>query len=122
MQVDIHAQNIELNAPLRAFIEEKMRDIEHLVGQGGQVHAHVEVSIPSNHHQSGPIYRAEVNLSIGGTLLRAESSNYDLHSAIVDVKDEMKMQVKKFKEKLQEKDRQPAPEGSEQPLPEESTE
>jgi putative sigma-54 modulation protein len=122
MQVDIHAQNIELNAPLRAFIEEKMADIEHLFGDIGQAHAHVEVSIPSNHHQSGPIYRAEANITINGTLLRAEASNYDLHSAVVDVKDELKVQVKKFKEKLQEKERQPAPEEPGQLLPEEPIE
>ena len=110
MQIDIHAQGLELNAPLRAFIEEKMGDLEHLAGDIGVVHARIEVGIPSQHHQSGSIYYAELNLNVGGQLLRAESTNYDLHSAIVDVKDEMKVQIKKFKEKLQEKERQPLPE------------
>lgn len=109
MQIDIHAQNVELNAPLRAFIEEKMSDLEHLMGDAGEVHTRVEVGIPSNHHQSGPIYYCEVNCKIAGHLLRGQSENYDLHSAIIDVKDEMKVQIKKFKEKLQDKDRQPLP-------------
>jgi ribosomal subunit interface protein len=99
MQIDIHAQNLELNPPLRAFIEEKMGDLEHLVGRSGPVHAKVEVGVPSNHHASGPIYYAEVNLTISGSrLLRAQATNYDLHSAIVDVKDDLKVQIKKFKE------------------------
>ena len=113
MQTDIHAQNIELNATLRAFIEEKMSDLEHLLGNVGAVRANIEVGIPSNHHQSGPIYYAELNLNVGAHLLRTEATNYDLHSAIVDVKDEMKVQIKKFKEKQQEKERQPLPEESE---------
>lgn len=100
MQIDIHAQNLELNSPLREFIEEKINSLEHLLGQSGPVHVRVEVSIPSHHHTSGPIFYAEVNLTISGShLLRAEAKNYDLHSAIVDVKDDLKVQIKKFRDK-----------------------
>jgi ribosomal subunit interface protein len=110
MHIDIHAKNLELNQTLRTFIEEKVADLERLAGDVGPVHAKVEVSIPSAHHQSGPIYSAEINLTIAGHLLRAESSNYDLHSAIVDAKDELKVQVGKFKDKAREKERKPSPE------------
>jgi len=113
MNIDIHSQNLELNAPLRTFIEEKMGDVEHLVGEAGPASIRVEVGIPSNHHQSGPIYYAEANLTIGGHLLRAESTNYDLHSAIVDIKYDLKIQIGKFKDKLHEKERQPIPEATE---------
>ena len=109
MNINIHAKNLELNATLRAFIEEKMADIEHLLGDVGPAQVHVEVGIPSQHHNSGPIYYAEANLTFGGSgqLLRAEATNYDLHSAVVDVKDELKVLVKKFKEKLTDAHRQP---------------
>jgi ribosomal subunit interface protein len=110
MNINIHAKNLELNAPLRAFIEEKMADIEHLIGDSGPAQAQIEVGIPSHHHNTGSIYYAEVNLTIGGKLLRAEATNFDLHSAIVDVKDDLKVQIKKFKEKLTEAQRQPASE------------
>jgi len=110
MQTDIHITGLELNAPLKAFIEDKLGDLERLVGEAGPIQAHVEVGIPSNHHQSGAIYYSEINLIIGGQLLRAEAKNYDLHSAIVDAKDDLKVQIKKFKEKLQARERQPVPE------------
>lgn len=110
MQVDIHAKGLELNAPLRAFIEEKMGDVEHLLGDSGPVLVRVEVGIPSKHHQSGPIFYAEANVDLLGHLLRAESTNYDLHSAIVDVKDELKVQIKKFKDKAQDSQRPQAEE------------
>lgn len=101
MNIDIFAKNLELNAPLREFIEEKMSDIEHLLGSVGPAQMRVEVGVPSHHHASGAIYYAEVNITIsGGKLLRAEATNYDLHAAIVDVKNELKMQIKKFKEKI----------------------
>ena len=110
MNINIHAKNLELNATVRAFIEEKMGDIEHLLGDVGPSQVHVEVGIPSNHHNSGAIFYAEANLTIGGQLLRAEATNYDLHSAIVDVKDDLKVQIKKFKDKLTETERQPSEE------------
>lgn len=111
MQTDIHAKNLELNTPLRTFIEEKTEDLERLLGDSGEVHIKWEVGVPSQHHQSGPIYYAEANITLqGGALLRAEASNYDLHSAIVDVKDELKVQIKKFKERLTDAERQPVQE------------
>jgi ribosomal subunit interface protein len=107
MNINIHAKNLELNAPLKAFIEEKMEDIERLIGEAGPAQVQVEVGIPSQHHNSGPIFYAEVNLTIAGKLLRAEATNYDLHSAIVEVKDDLKVQIKKFKEKIADAQRVP---------------
>lgn len=106
ISIDIHAKNIELNATLRVFIEEKIGDLEHLIGTSGPVQVRVEVGIPSNHHQKGPIYYAEVNIDLNGTLLRAEATNFDMHAAIVDVKDQLKVQIGKFKDKLREQERQ----------------
>jgi len=107
MQIDIRTQNLELNGPLRTFIEEKMEDIGRLLGDVGPVHVHFEVSIPSAHHQKGAIYYAEANIDINGSLLRAEAKNYDMHAAIVDVKEQLKIQVKKFKQRLTDKQRKP---------------
>ncbi len=110
MQIDIHAKGLELNGPLKIFIEEKTADLEHVLGDQGEVHIKWEVGLPSQHHQSGPIFYAEANISFAGALLRAESTNHDLHSAIVDVKDELKVQIKKFKERLTDAERQPVQE------------
>lgn len=100
MNIDISAKNLELNAPLREFIEEKIGDIEHLLGQSHPAHVRVEVGIPSHHHASGQIFYAEANITVsGGHLIRAQSTNYDLYAAIVDVKNDLKIQIKKFKEK-----------------------
>lgn len=108
MHIDIYSKNLELNAPLREFIEEKISDLEHILGTIGPVKARVEVGVPSQHHNKGSIYYAEVNIDINGQVLRAESTNYDLHAAIVDVKDDMKVQISKFKERMQDATRHPS--------------
>lgn len=98
MRIDISAKNITLDEPLRIFIEDKIGGLDHLIGNSnGQ--ARVEIGKPSQHHHSGQVFSAEVNLSIGGKLLRATCSHEDLHNAITDVKDELQVQIKKFKEK-----------------------
>ncbi|MBX4211235.1 MAG: HPF/RaiA family ribosome-associated protein [Candidatus Yanofskybacteria bacterium] len=91
MKLDIFAKNIELDNPLRTFIEEKMGDIE------------LEISKPSQHHRKGPFYYAEANMNMEGKLLRAEAKHVDLRAAIVEVKDELKIQLGKLKEKAKAK-------------------
>jgi ribosomal subunit interface protein len=107
MQIDIYTKNVELNPALRTFVEEKIGDLGHLLGNVGPVHAHVEVGLPSQHHQKGAVYYAEVNLDLNGQMLRAESTNFDLHAAIVDVKDDLKVQIAKYKERMQDAQRHP---------------
>jgi ribosomal subunit interface protein len=102
MKIDISTKNMTLDEPLRIFIEEKIGGLEHLIGNDkGQ--AKVEIGKPSEHHRSGDIFSAEVNLSLGGKLLRATCTHEDLRNAIVDVKDELQAQIKKFKEKMTER-------------------
>jgi len=102
MKIDISTKNMTLDEPLRIFIEEKIGGLEHLIGNDkGQ--AKVEIGKPSEHHRSGDIFSAEVNLSLGGKLLRATCTHEDLRNAIVDVKDELQAQKKKFKEKMTER-------------------
>ncbi|MBP6885672.1 MAG: ribosome-associated translation inhibitor RaiA [Candidatus Pacebacteria bacterium] len=107
MNIDIHAKNIELNAPLRTFIEDKIGDLEHILSTLGEYTVRVEVAIPSQHHASGAIYYTEANITVGSHLFRAESNHFDLHSSIVDVKEDLKNQITKFKDKQREQERQP---------------
>ena len=102
MRIDISTKNITLDEPLRIFIEEKIGGLEHLIGNSTGL-AKVEIGKPSEHHRSGDIFSAEVNLSLGGKLLRATCTHEDLRNAIVDVKDELQVQIKKFKEKMTER-------------------
>ncbi len=102
MRIDISTKNITLNSALEDFVADKIGGLEHLIGNAdGEVR--VEIGKPSKHHRSGDIFSAEVNLKLGGKLLRATSSHEDLHSAIVSVKDDLQIQIKKFKEKMTER-------------------
>lgn len=98
MKIDILYKNIKPSEPLKVFIEDKIGGLERFFGLG-LVEARVEIGLPSKHHRSGRIYYAEINLKIGGKLLRATCQHEDLRNAIVDAKNELQRQLKKFKDK-----------------------
>ena len=102
MKIDIYAKNMILNGPLEVFIREKIGGLDKIIGNDKSV-ARVEIGKPSKHHRSGRVYYAEVNLRMGGNLLRATCQHEDLRNAIVDIKDELQIQIKKFKEKTTER-------------------
>lgn len=78
--------------------------MEHLIGND-KWEAGVEIGKSTRHHRNGPVFYAEINLRISGHLLRATCSHEDLRNAIVDAKDELQQQIKKFKEKINAKRR-----------------
>ena len=106
MKIDIVTKNISLDEPLENFVREKIGGLDKLIGND-KSEARVEIGKPSQHHKSGRIFRAEANIRMGGILLRASCEHEDLRNAIVDVKDELQEQIRKFKEKRTDLARQP---------------
>ena len=106
MKIDITFKNITPDEPLKEFVNEKFGALEKYIGEG-PVEARVEIGLPSKHHRSGRIYYAEINLKVGGKLLRATCQHEDLRNAIVDAKNEMQREIKKFKDKKRDLSRQP---------------
>ena len=105
MNINITYKNITPDEPLKVFVEDRIGGLEKFLGSG-PVEARVEIGLPSKHHRSGRIYYAEVNLKIGGKLLRATCQHEDLRNAIVDAKNELQRQIKRFKDKKRDLSRE----------------
>ena len=105
MKIDITTKNISFDPALETFVHERVGSLDHLIGNSDG-EAKVEIGRPSMHHHSGPVFYAEVNLRLGGALLRATCQHEDLRNAITDVKNELQVQIKKFKEKRTDLSRQ----------------
>ena len=63
--------------------------------------ADIELARTSKHHQKGLVFRCEVNLTIGKTLLRAEELGESIVEAIDKIRDEIESEVHKLKGKRQ---------------------
>ena len=104
----IHAKNIELTPSIEDWINKKMETISRLFKSGEQLtEARVEVGRPSKHHKKGLVFYAEINLKMGGKLLRATVEHVDLRTAIDFARDEIETQIKKFKSKRRDTARKP---------------
>lgn len=105
MKIDLYGKNMELDEALRVFVDDRIGGLDKVIGND-KSEARVEIGLPSKHHRSGRIFYAEVNLKVDGKLLRATCQHEDMRNAIVDAKNELQRQIKKFKEKKKDSSRQ----------------
>jgi len=102
MQIDIKGTNMELTQAIKDYVNEKIGSLEKFFDQ--ILEARVDVGTTSKHHQKGKIFRAEANLEVPQKhILRAEAEREDLYMAINEVKNDLQIQLKKYKEKMRAK-------------------
>ncbi|MDD4358613.1 MAG: ribosome-associated translation inhibitor RaiA [Candidatus Pacebacteria bacterium] len=98
MDINIKTKNITLNSALQEFIDDKIGSLDKFLNGIEPAIVEVDISRTTNHHNKGDVFRAEVQIEVPGKLLRSESTKEDLRVAIVDVKNELQTQIKKYKE------------------------
>ena len=103
MKIIIKAINIQLSPSINQYIEEKIGGLEKFLKNFDPelIMAEVEVGKVTQGQRQGEIFRAEVNLSLGSQLLRAEETGESLSAAIDLVKDELQREIRQHKEKQQ---------------------
>lgn len=85
---------------IREYVHKRLESIEKLASTPeSELQVNVEVGKTTNHHKSGDIFRAEVNINMNGTMLYAVSEQSDLYVAIDDVRDEITAKVKKARDR-----------------------
>lgn len=95
----IKGTNMELTEAIKSAVEAELATLDARVERWGTaVSADVEVGKISNHHQKGEIFRAEVNLSIPGKLLRAENVDQDLYVALKNAVGTLERELDKEKD------------------------
>ena len=96
MNIQYKGTNFKLTDSIKGYVDEKIGNL----GKFIDATAHVELS-KDKHHRTGDVYTAEVNLNVGGKLMRAHHSSGDIYSSIDLVIPKLKEQISKFKDKRQ---------------------
>lgn len=100
MNLNIKTTNISLTPEIREHFEKKLRMLDRFINfDRDNVYVQAELGKISEHHRSGEIFRAEINLKIAGHDFRAVSEKNDLYAAIDEAKDELGREVKNAKQK-----------------------
>ena len=100
MKINIKTTNIELTEALSDYVDQKIGQMEKFIEPNDDsVLCDVEIGTTTKHHQSGKIFRAEINLRVSGKNFRAVSEKEDLYVAINDAKEEIIETIKTSKTK-----------------------
>jgi len=102
LKVNIKSTNLVLTPGLKKFIRTKIKTLEKFFDDA-QVEAWVEIGKPSLHHQKGDIFYAECQINLSKKVLRGTFRGENLKTAILQVREELERQIKKYKEKRKTK-------------------
>jgi len=104
MKINIKATNIDLTPALSDYVNQKMEQIEKFIETDKDVPlCEVEIGTTTKHHQSGNIFRAEINLDFSGKDFRTVSEKEDLYVAVNEAKEEIIEAIKSSKTKQRTK-------------------
>ncbi len=103
MKINIEAKNLDLNAPLKEYINEKIGGISKFLSgiekkSNEEAIAWVEVARTTRHHHKGDVFYAECDLKLPHGSIRAEDENYDIRVAIDNVRDKLRGEIEKYKD------------------------
>ncbi len=99
-RISTKATNITVTPQLETLLEQKFAPIGKLLGNQSEVQCEIELEKVAE-HQSGKIYRVEVNLKAGGKLFRADATEEQIEQAIDEVRDEVRAEILRVNGKRQ---------------------
>ena len=103
MKLTIRTKDVVLSDDIRQYVEEKIGGLDKFYGR--ITDGFIDLEHYTNHHKNGPFFRVVVDLRVPNKVLRSEKNHVDLKSAIDGIKDELKVQLKDFKEIQETKDK-----------------
>lgn len=103
MNINIKSTNIEITPTIRDYVEKRINGLEKFIHHAvdDSVQAWVEVGRTTRHHQTGNVFRAEMQIRVPRYEqgIRAEATCDDLYAAIDEAHDELKLELEKVKSK-----------------------
>ncbi len=101
MKITMKGTGMKLSSSVCQYIKEKIGGLDKFLKNFNPelVEAAVEVGKITQGQRQGEIFRAEVNLSVEGQLLRVEETGESLQAAIDLARDELAREIKHYKEK-----------------------
>ena len=88
MNIRIHGVQIEVTEAMKAYVEKRIEPLSKMVKDNATV-CDIELARTTRHHQSGDIFKAEVNMVVEGEQMFATSEKSDLYEAIDDMRNEL---------------------------------
>jgi len=113
MKIIIKTKNLDLTEDLQSFIEKKFIGLKKFINilkredEIGKTLAEVfiEVEKETKHHRKGDIFCVKSRVYLPGREIIAQAVTDDLYGSVIKAKDELKMEIEKYKIKIFDKNR-----------------
>lgn len=102
MKIRIISTGFECTPAIKAYVEEKIGSLDRYIRRfekGGEVGMDIEVGRPIRHPKHGDVFRAEARFVLGKKSIHMEESSSDLFVAIDALKDRLKSDLLKIKDR-----------------------
>ena len=106
MKIDITATKLDLTPSIKKYVSEKLAILGRMVApheKEGERTVFVEIARSTKHHKHGDVFYAEATLGFPGKTIRAEHFDSDIRIAISEMRDILREEIKKYKEKAEVK-------------------
>ena len=106
MNLNYKIKNEEVDEEIKKYIQEKIGGLvdQYLEKLDEKINIPIEVEIKKEtHHKKGNVVYTEVNMKVPGKILRASTYALTVQAGIDEIEDDLKRQIKKYKEKRESK-------------------
>ncbi len=106
MNLNYKIKNEEVNEEIKKYVQEKIGGLvdQYLKKLDEKINIPIEVEITKEtHHKKGDVVYTEVNITVPGKILRASNYALTVQAGIDEIEDDLKRQIKKYKEKKESK-------------------
>ena len=106
MKIDIKGTLLELTPAIKEYVQKKLAPLSRLMKTfeaEGETTAFIEIARTTKHHKRGEVYYAEATLLFAGKSLRVERYHRDIRAAIDLMRDTLKAEILRQKEKVERK-------------------
>lgn len=100
MKIKIRSKNFDLTPAIDDYVSKKISSLEKFLDIKDEVLCEVEIGRTTKHHNSGDIFKAEINIAQpGGKQIYVVAEEVDLYTAIDIVRDEAERSIVSRKNK-----------------------
>ncbi len=99
MNINIKTTNITLSAPISDYVNKRLRKIGKLLDSDPSIICDLELAKTTEHHQKGPIFKAEIHIVGSNKNVYATAEREDLYTAVDAVRDEVLRELRTKKAK-----------------------
>lgn len=100
MKIIVSGKHLELTEAIKEYAIEKSSKIEKIIENIQEVHVQLEVEKTKS---EGELHKATSTIHLPGKTIRVEAEGKDLYAVIDELEDKSVRQVRKYKEKMQDK-------------------